>query len=121
MKEQVRLGLLVLMMNWPAVAAAGPPEATGSTILGVAETSIQSRFDREPNIDRSGNDIRSEKLAAGANVGDCEQRCAATEGCVAYTFVKQSSTVPLPICWLKDTVPHGYASSCCTSGVLRRK
>jgi PAN domain-containing protein len=113
-----RLGLLALMMTWPAIGDAGQPAMTGAT---APETSIQGRFDREPNLDRSGNDIRSERLAPGATVGDCELRCTATEGCVAYTFVKQSTTVPQPICWLKDTVPHGYASSCCTSGVLRRK
>lgn len=78
------------------------------------------RFVREPNLDRSGNDIRSIRLRASEGVADCEQRCLQTPGCVAYTFVKRSTTVPLPICWIKDTVPHGYESSCCSSGVLKR-
>ena len=82
--------------------------------------SATGRFVREPNLDRSGNDIRSEKLEPTAEVEDCERRCEATRGCIAYTFVKKSTTVPQPICWLKDTVPHGYTSSCCTSGVLKR-
>ena len=78
------------------------------------------RFSREVNLDRSGNDIRSVKLPEGSPVEACEDVCAATTGCVAFTFVKESTTVPQPICWLKDTVPTGYPSSCCTSGIKRR-
>jgi hypothetical protein len=75
------------------------------------------QFTREPNLDRSGNDLRRDVLDAEASVDDCETRCVATAGCVAFTFVKKSTTVPQPICWLKQTVPVGYESSCCISGV----
>lgn len=78
------------------------------------------RFRLEPNLDRSGNDIRKDVLPADAGIEVCEQHCRDTRGCVAFTFVKRSTTVPAPICWLKDTVPTGYPSSCCTSGVLEK-
>ena len=78
------------------------------------------QFTREPDLDRSGNDLRRDVLDAGSNVDVCEARCLATNGCVAFTYVKQSTTVPQPICWLKNTVPTGYKSSCCISGVLQR-
>jgi PAN domain len=78
------------------------------------------RFTREPNLDRSGDDLRRDVLNADAAVEACEARCLAATGCVAFTFVKKSTTVPQPICWLKKTVPVGYESECCISGVLKR-
>jgi hypothetical protein len=78
------------------------------------------RFTREADLDRSGNDLRRDLLEPTATVEVCEARCLGTKGCVAFTFVKQSTTVPQPICWLKNTVPVGYKSSCCISGVLQR-
>lgn len=77
-------------------------------------------FTREPNTDRSGNDIRSLELAAEATVEACEQHCRDTPGCVAFTLVKRSTTVPQPICRLKDATPYGHESSCCTSGMLKK-
>lgn len=87
--------------------------------IGLAQTAA-SRFAIEPNLDRSGNDIKSVKLAPEALVDACERLCEATKGCISFTFVKRSSTVPEPICWLKDATPVGYPSSCCTSGVLKK-
>jgi hypothetical protein len=79
-----------------------------------------SRFTREPNLDRSGGDIRKDILHAEASVEDCEARCLATKGCLAFTFVRKSTTVPEPICWIKHTASVGYPSNCCTSGVLKQ-
>ena len=95
--------LSVLMLRQPAADAKAPA----------------STFTREDNLDRSGNDLKKVLLAPEANVEACEKLCADLEGCRAFTFVKRSTTVPKPICWLKDTVPTGYASECCTSGVRR--
>jgi PAN domain len=78
------------------------------------------QFTRELDLDRSGNDLRRDVLDVDATVEACEQRCLAAQGCLAFTFVKKSTTVPAPICWLKGTVPVGYTSSCCISGVLKR-
>jgi hypothetical protein len=97
----VALGALGLMGQAPQPQPARP----------------KPQFTREPNLDRSGNDLRRDVLDAGANVEECEARCLAATGCVAFTFVKKSTTVPQPICWLKQTVPVGYESSCCISGV----
>jgi hypothetical protein len=87
-----------------------------------AQTSVSAqmsaRFTREVDIDRSGNDIRKDLLEETATVDDCERRCAATQGCVAFTFVKRAVTVPRPICWLKSVAPYGHKSSCCISGAL---
>lgn len=100
----VAVGALALMGQ-----AATPPPAVP-----------KPQFTREPDLDRSGNDLRRDVLDASATVDECERRCLATNGCVAFTYVKKSTTVPEPICWLKNTVPTGYTSSCCISGVLRR-
>ncbi|MEZ5855723.1 MAG: PAN domain-containing protein [Hyphomicrobiaceae bacterium] len=77
-------------------------------------------FTREPNTDRSGNDFRVAKLLAGDTAAICERMCRLTPNCVAYTFVKRSETVPLPLCRLKDQAPFGHESSCCTSGALQK-
>jgi PAN domain len=120
-----RLGAVAVMSIWslacPLEAKAQSAEQQGSRAAPAAAlpAATAGRFLREPNIDRSGNDIRSDKLPVDASVEDCERVCVATNGCVAYTFVKLSTTVPQPICWLKNAVPYGHASSCCTSGVLK--
>lgn len=86
--------------------------------LSPALAESKGRYRLEPNLDRSGNDIRKDILVPDAGVEACANRCRDTKGCVAFTYVKRSTTVPQPICWLKDAVPVGYPSSCCTSGVL---
>lgn len=89
--------------------------------LGVAQTpAAPGTFTREPNLDRSGNDLRKDILAPDAGVDVCEARCREATGCVAFTYVKLSTTVPAPICWLKATIPVGYKSECCISGVLQK-
>lgn len=77
-------------------------------------------FQREPNSDRSGNDILVRPLPPGSDVAVCEALCAATKGCVAYTYVKQSTTVPRPVCRIKDQAPFGHESSCCISGTRKQ-
>lgn len=76
-------------------------------------------FTREPDTDRSGNDIAVVELATGATADDCAARCGTTNGCVAFTYVKQSTTVPAPVCRLKNEKPYGHESSCCISGALK--
>ena len=107
------LGLTVIV----SAAAQLRQTPTGATAGAVPAAALGSVFVRETNLDRSGSDIRSDKLAANAGIEACELRCVATSGCVAYTFVKRSTTVPEPICWLKSVVPVGYPSECCISGV----
>lgn len=103
----------------------------GRAVIGLATLALGSsaggaiaqdagRFTREPNLDRSGDDLRRDVLDATAPVEACEARCLNAAGCVAFTYVKKSTTVPQPICWLKKVVPVGYASECCISGVLKR-
>ncbi len=103
MRNAIAFACLLLLM--PISAAAQAPEP---------------RFTREPNLDRSGNDLRKDILAPDAGIEVCEQRCLEATGCAAFTYVKRSTTVPAPICWLKATVPVGYPSECCTSGVLQK-
>lgn len=92
------------------------------TLIGgrAEKAAADAVFTREVNIDRSGDDLRKDVLPEGASVEECERICAGLAGCVAYTFVKRSSTVPQPICWLKASLPHGHASNCCISGVRQR-
>ncbi len=93
---------------------------TAGVILGIVSygATADGRFTREPNIDRSGNDIRVEPLPLGSEAAACEAMCAATKGCVAFTFVKQSTTVPAPLCRVKNEAPYGHESHCCVSGAL---
>lgn len=103
-----------------AVVAAVVLALVGIQAGGLVSTATARDFVQEPNIDRSGNDFRVEVLASNANADDCDRLCRADKVCVAYTFVKRSSTVPQPLCRLKDAAPHGHESSCCTSGSLKR-
>ena len=79
----------------------------------------KASFAREGSTDRSGNDMKVVTLAADQDAAACEALCAATQGCVAYTYVKQSKTVPQPVCRIKDAKPFGHQSSCCTSGAAK--
>lgn len=98
-----------------AMAAAAAGAILALLPLG---TAADGRFTREPNIDRSGNDIRVEPLPIGSEPAACEAMCAATSGCVAFTFVKRSTTVPQPLCRVKNDAPYGHESHCCVSGAL---
>lgn len=97
--------------------AAGPMAAT---VAHAGGTVAPAPFTREANTDRSGNDIRVETLAEAAGPEACEALCAATPACLAFTYVKKSTTVPKPVCRLKDAIPFGHESSCCTSGLKRQ-
>lgn len=105
------------MTRMKAVAAAAVTAATLLALLSLG-TRADGRFTREPNIDRSGNDISVTPLPLGADPAACEAKCAATQGCVAFTFVKKSTTVPAPLCRIKNAAPYGHESHCCISGAL---
>lgn len=96
--------------------------ATGWAVLGLASRPSQAtpQFTVEANRDRSGNDVKVEELPVGASFEVCRDKCAGMPGCVAYTFVKQSTTVPKPVCRLKDAAPFPHESSCCISGTSKR-
>lgn len=98
------------------VAAA----ATGFLMAVPMLATADGRFTRELNIDRSGNDIRVESLPVGADAAACEALCTKTAACVAFTYVKQSTTVPQPVCRIKDQAPFGHESNCCVSGALKK-
>ncbi len=76
----------------------------------------------EQNTDRPGSDIKNfEVTKSGGNFSRgadqvCQERCATTAGCVAWTFVKGSGDAGR--CWLKNSIPAKRADSCCTSGVV---
>lgn len=100
--------------------SAQAQSAPGPQVQTQASPAATRQFTRERNIDRSGNDIKVETLAADATADDCADRCARMPNCLSFTFVKRSTTVPQPVCRLKDQVPFGHQSSCCTSGLLHR-
>lgn len=101
------------------LACGGAMFLAGYALSGSRDALATVTFIREPNLDRSGDDLRRDVLPADATVEACENSCAATAGCVAYTFVLKSDTVPKPICWLKKVVPVGYPSACCISGIKK--
>ncbi len=92
----------------------------GSLAAETTPATARKAFTREPNTDRSGNDFRVAKLLVDDTAAICERMCRLTPNCIAYTFVKRSQTVPLPLCRLKDQAPFGHESSCCTSGALQK-
>ncbi|MDX2156317.1 MAG: PAN domain-containing protein [Hyphomicrobiaceae bacterium] len=101
------------------LSAMGSTEARGPA-PELTQVADRKQFTREPNTDRSGNDIRVVELLATDGVAQCEKLCRLASACVSFTFVKQSTTVPRPVCRLKDAAPFGHESSCCTSGTLQR-
>lgn len=110
------LVVLGVAVSAATIVALMPREATVVTPASAGPRT----FTRESDIDRSGDDIRKDILVVGQGVEVCEQRCRDLPACVAFTYVKQSTTVPAPIFWLKRTAPYGHASSCCISGALKR-
>lgn len=103
----------------PALAAAAVA-VVGALYWHTAHVAAAPQFTMEIGRDRSGNDIRVEVLDTAAAPEACRDLCAATSGCVAFTFVKQSTTVPKPLCRLKDARPYPHESSCCVSGMLKQ-
>lgn len=109
--------IAVLALTAVLAAAVALPVSAQST-MPRTEAAKRKVFTREPGKDRSGNDIKKAEMLATDGVDQCERMCRLMSACVAFTFVKRSTTVPKPICWLKDKVPVAYDSDCCTSGVL---
>lgn len=117
-KRDDRAGQSIEQRAMRLVIAGALALIVGVTASAQAQTS--GSFTREPNMDRSGNDIRKIELEASQEVGACEDLCRALSDCKAFTYVKKSTTVPRPICRLKDTTPTAHESSCCTSGVREK-
>jgi hypothetical protein len=72
----------------------------------------------EPNFDRPGSDYRDFDLPQD-NYALCRDACAAENMCMAYTYVRPGVQGDAPRCWLKSSIPPGYASECCASGARR--
>lgn len=102
-----------------ALTVAAVVAAVGALPWHSAHVAAAPQFTHEVDRDRSGNDIRVEVLDTATAPETCRDLCAATSGCVAFTFVKQSTTVPKPLCRLKDARPYPHESSCCVSGMLK--
>jgi hypothetical protein len=73
----------------------------------------------EPDTDRMGGDYTSVTLPAQSVPRDCQALCAADGNrCKAWTYVKAGVQAANPRCWLKNSVPAGKPSNCCSSGVM---
>lgn len=73
------------------------------------------------NHDISGGDLSSQSLPAGGTALDCEKRCNATAGCVAYVYAPAGcppEKLKLPGCWLKATVTAATPKHCRNYRVL---
>lgn len=106
------------MNDWMRTACALPAAMLVMALLA-GTAGATATFTREPGVDRSGNDMAVFELDASASADDCAARCAGLKGCVAFTYVKKSTTVAKPVCRLKDQKPYGYESGCCISGALQ--
>ena len=72
----------------------------------------------EENTNRKGDDIKSVQMVSGGfnnPPNDCAALCAKTDGCQAWTLVKNNS-----VCWIKRSIPPATPDACCTSGVIPR-
>ena len=83
---------------------------------GMAAAAPSENF--SPNTDRPGFDIRN--IPFRGNAQACLGLCNRDSQCRAWTFVKAGVQGPLPVCWLKFTIPQAVPNRCCTSGVIRR-
>ena len=106
------------MKAWISTARVLPAMLMAAALLAGA-AGATGTFTREPGVDRSGNDMAVSELELSATADDCAARCAALKGCVAFTYVKKSTTVPKPVCRLKNAKPFGHESGCCISGALQ--
>lgn len=72
----------------------------------------------EKDVDRPGNDYTHFALAA-PDPKLCMQACADDPKCMAYTYVKPTSSSAQARCWLKGQVPQAKPNKTCISGVKR--
>jgi hypothetical protein len=73
-------------------------------------------FTLEPGFDRPGSDYSDFDLPQ-EDAALCQGACAAEDMCMAFTYVKPGVQGAAPRCWLKSSVPEGYASDCCLTGI----
>jgi hypothetical protein len=85
---------------------------------------LNSTFTPEPgtepgpyiaNHDISGGDLSRGPLASNGTPEDCEKRCNATAGCVAYVFAPKHcapENLPAPMCFLKSSVTSPSPKAC---------
>jgi hypothetical protein len=70
----------------------------------------------EWNIDRGGADFSNFNLIR-ADPKLCQNRCANSPKCKAWTYVRPHTTQGSnPRCWLKNATPVARKNSCCISG-----
>jgi hypothetical protein len=84
-----------------------------AALCGAADNA--SALELEYKTDRRGNDYTVFNLK-DADPSPCEQRCAAEDQCMAFTYVKPGVQGPSPRCWLKSRVPPPKTDDCCVSG-----
>ena len=57
-------------------------------------------------------------MPASASHLDCETKCNNTKSCIAYVFAPHNcSTLPGPVCWVKNGVGNPGKNTCCKSNI----
>jgi hypothetical protein len=69
-----------------------------------------------PCVDLYESDYESTDMAPGSTARDCQARCAADDGCDAYTFTKAGWQAEHGKCWLKTGSPLKRNCENCISG-----
>jgi PAN domain-containing protein len=87
-------------------------------VVAFSGTALAQADNFSRNTDRPGSDFHN--FALRGNARDCQKICANERECRAWTFVKAGLQGADARCWLKNARPAAVASSCCTSGVIRR-
>ena len=90
-----------------------PPSYDTCCISGVRP--VYGSF--EPSTNRYGGDYAGIALWDGADPFECSKLCHNDANCAAWSYVEAGIQGPVPMCWLKNTVPEPSANVCCTSGV----
>jgi hypothetical protein len=74
----------------------------------------------ERNINRAGQDFKNFELGR-SDPKLCQSACNKENRCMAWTYVKPRVQGPKAKCWLKHAIPEPRFSTCCVSGVVKRK
>lgn len=86
--------------------------------LAAATPAYSQAFTIEYDTDRMYGDYKDFDLPE-ANYILCQNACANDANCKAFTYVKPGVQAARARCWLKNSVPSGYANTNCITGLKK--
>ena len=98
----------------PAFAAALLPVMLPALLMATPASAAGPAYEEDtdrPNLDFKWFDLPRPWPQL------CQEACATTDRCQAWSYIKPNVRGPLASCWLKDAVPPATSNTCCVSGV----